>query len=182
MNAQKCWKKFNDNSCSKNNHYKNVNCFVINACNHLWNNACSGIGSHHWHACEVRLQTKFHFMRLYPVLSWLIVGHGMFWSLVELDEIVFLGFPSGDLVVYSGFCFTLSPWLGTTDWCYLVLFPYQWDGDNSSNCLIELLGRINKIVSMKGSTWYLVLNKFSVNISHYCFHCAYLLICFQIMI
>ena len=119
------------------------------------------------------------YIQYYP--GWLLVME-LFWSLLELDEIVFLGFPSGDLVVYSGFCFTLSPSLGTTDWCYLVLFPYQWDGDNSSNCLIELLGRINKIVSMKGSAWCLVLNKFSVNISHYYFHCAYLLICFQIII
>ena len=134
------------------------------------------------------------YIQYYP--GWLLVME-LFWSLLELDEIVFLGFPSGDLVVYSGFCFTLSPCLGTTDWCYVVcwvLFPNpwkrrenwslqwsflqrlqhktQWDGDNSSNCLTELLGRISEIVSMKGSTWCLVLNNFSVNISHYYFHCA----------
>lgn len=70
---------------------------------------------------------------------------------------MFWGLPPGDLVAYLGLCFTLSP-------CHSPMLlnlaeslsPYQGGGGDSSNCLTELLERINTIMCVNGSALCLV--------------------------
>lgn len=180
----KMLKKFNENSCTKNNCYKNVNCFVVNTYKHLWSNACSGIGSHCWNTCEVGLQLNFILWGcLCPILSWLIFAHETILVTTEIGWNCVLGLPISRISGLLRFMFYSVPLAK----CHLLmllnlakfLFPYQWDGNNNSNCLTELLGSLSKIVCMKSSTRYLELRKCSVNINYYCFHCVYVLTCFQ---
>lgn len=116
-------RKFNENSCIRNNHSKDVNC-IVNVCNRLWTTLALAWDHTAGTTCEAGLQAKFYFLRLLMAMFNAILADCSSWnylSLLKLDKTVSWGLSPGDLVAYLGFCFTLSPWQDATYWCYLIL-------------------------------------------------------------